>query len=202
LAWIEANDYRVTGPNREVYLRGVASEQGVADCVAEVQFPVEKKPVPIFVQKEKKDMEPKIVTKAAFTVVGMKYRGKNENNEIARMWGEFIPRFQEIKHIAGDSYGVCRDLEADGEFEYLASFEVSRIEDIPAGMESWDVPANKYAVFATTLPNIGETYRYALQTWLPASGYQRADGPDFELYDESFDPNVKDSQFTIYVPIK
>ncbi len=202
LAWIEANDYRVTGPNREVYLRGVAWEQDVSDCVAELQFPVEKKPIPIFMQKEKKDMEPKIVTQAAFTVVGMKYRGKNENNEIAQLWAEITPRLQEIKHIAGDAYGVCRDMEADGEFEYLAGFEVSRVEDIPAGMESWDVPANQYAVFSTTLPNIGETYRYALQTWLPGSGYQRAVGPDFERYDESFDPVVKGSQFTIYIPIK
>jgi hypothetical protein len=30
-------------------------------------------------------MKPKIVSRAAFTVVGMKYHGKNENNEIPQL---------------------------------------------------------------------------------------------------------------------
>jgi len=56
--------------------------------------------------------------------------------------------------------------------------------------------------FPCTLKTIGEAYRYAFQTWLPDSGYQRADGPDFEHYDESFEPEVEGSQLRIYVPIK
>lgn len=40
LGWIEANGYRVNGPNRELYLRG--GEQDDTDYVTEVQFPVEK----------------------------------------------------------------------------------------------------------------------------------------------------------------
>ena len=52
LTWIEANSYHITGPNREVYLRG-HTDSGLdypeayltddpADFVTEVQFPVEK----------------------------------------------------------------------------------------------------------------------------------------------------------------
>ena len=43
MQWIAANGYRITGPNREVYLRG-PGDQGVApeDYVTEVQFPVVK----------------------------------------------------------------------------------------------------------------------------------------------------------------
>ena len=41
LEWIEANGYRVTGPNRELYLRG-GSEQDNPDYVTEIQFPIEK----------------------------------------------------------------------------------------------------------------------------------------------------------------
>ena len=43
-------------------------------------------------------MEPKIVSMPAFTVVGVKYRGKNENNEIKQMWQSFGPRMLEIQH--------------------------------------------------------------------------------------------------------
>lgn len=41
LEWIEANGYRVAGPNRELYLRG-GGERDNPDYVTEIQFPVEK----------------------------------------------------------------------------------------------------------------------------------------------------------------
>jgi len=224
ITWIEANGYRVTGPNRDVYLKGPEAGPGMvtglapadafrtarefrpADYITEVQFPVERKPISNFVMqfKEKGEMEPKIVTKPAFTVVGMLYRGRNENNEIAQMWGEFVPRMGEIKHATGahESYGVCRDLEPEGLFEYVAGLPVTQAEDVPQDMVSWEVPEQKYAVFPCTLPTIGEAYAYAFKTWLPGSGYERGDGPDFELYDESFNPDEEGSHFHIYVPIK
>lgn len=43
MAWIQANGYRIAGPNREIYLRNLADD-GVTpdDLVTEMQFPVEK----------------------------------------------------------------------------------------------------------------------------------------------------------------
>jgi effector-binding domain-containing protein len=43
MAWIQANGYRIAGPNREIYLRSMA-DHGVTpdDLVTELQFPVEK----------------------------------------------------------------------------------------------------------------------------------------------------------------
>jgi predicted transcriptional regulator YdeE/DNA-binding transcriptional MerR regulator len=233
ITWIEANGYRVTGPNRDVYLKGAEAGPGTvtglapagefssardagpagdvspaqpAEYITEVQFPVERMPISNFVIqfKEKGEMEPKIVTKPAFTVVGMLYHGRNENNEIAQMWGEFVPRMGEIKHATGahETFGVCRDLEPEGLFEYVAGLPVTQAEDVPQGMVSWEVPEQKYAVFPCTLPTIGEAYAYANKTWLPGSGYERGDGPDFEHYDESFNPDEDGSHFHIYVPIK
>lgn len=42
MAWIEANGYRITGPCREVYVRGPESGRDPSTYVTEVQFPVEK----------------------------------------------------------------------------------------------------------------------------------------------------------------
>ena len=43
LKWIEANDYRIIGPTREVYLRpAVNGSQTDSETVTEIQFPVEK----------------------------------------------------------------------------------------------------------------------------------------------------------------
>jgi AraC family transcriptional regulator len=150
-------------------------------------------------------MEPKIIKGAAFTVVGMKYHGKNENNEIPQLWGEFGPRMGEIKQVANPhvAYGVCDNFdESSSEFDYIAGFEVGSTAEIPEGMVSWDIPAGQYAVFTCTLPTLGETYQYAYHTWLPQSGYQRAAGPEFELYDESFDLRDPRSEMDVYIPIK
>jgi AraC family transcriptional regulator len=150
-------------------------------------------------------MEPKIVSRPAFTVIGMKYRGKNENKEIPQMWDRFIPRTGEIKHKVNPhvAYGVMGNYdESSGEFDYVAGFEVESSADIPEGMVSWQVPAQTYAVFTCTLPTLIEAFQRVYQTWLPQSGYRRADGPEFELYDEKFNPEDGRLEMYIYIPVK
>jgi AraC family transcriptional regulator len=150
-------------------------------------------------------MEPKIVERSAFTVVGMHYRGKNENNEIPQLWQAFGPRVPEIKNIAHEhvAYGISANMdESTGAFDYVAGFEVSSAQDLGEGMVRFEVPGGKYAVFATTLPGLGETFQYAYRTWLPQSGYQPTGGPDFEVYDEQFDPQDPNSVFDVYIPIQ
>jgi AraC family transcriptional regulator len=213
MTWMEINGYRMAGPNRDVYLSGpedgLDDSHGVWDStqyVTEVQFPVSKKPVSTFVSHyvEEKQMEVKIVTMPAFTVVGMEYRGKNEKDEIPQLWAKVNPRMSEIKHPTEGcrAYGVCGESDEDGSFRYVAGLEVEKAEDVPSGMTSWEVPEQQYAVFPCTLPTIGQAYEYAFQTWLPQSDYKRADGPDFELYDEEFEVGVEGSPMYIYVPIE
>jgi AraC family transcriptional regulator len=150
-------------------------------------------------------MEPKIINRPAFTVVGAKYHGKNENDEIPQMWGEFGPRMGEIKHVVDPhvAYGVMDNYdEESGTFDYLAGLEVESAVDLPEGMVGWEVPEQTYAVFTSTLPTLHETFQHIYETWLPQSGHQRAGGPEFELYDENFDPQDESSEMYIYIPVK
>jgi AraC family transcriptional regulator len=150
-------------------------------------------------------MEPKIESWPAFRVVGMKYHGKNEQNEIPSLWGEFVLRLAELQNRVDEhaTYGVYGNYEHTGEFDYLAGLNVRTDADIPEGMVSWDVPAQTYAVFSCTLPAIGKTHECIHGTWLPASGYRHADGPEFELYrDAEFDPADPDSLMHICIPIE
>jgi AraC family transcriptional regulator len=150
-------------------------------------------------------MELKIVEKAGFAVVGLKYRGKNENYEIPQVWQALGPRTGEIENLADHTaaYGISADVDhSAGEFSYIAGFEVSNAEDVPEGMVAFEVPAGKYAVFRTTLPKIGETFQNAYHTWLPQAGHQPSGGPEFELYDEQFDPQDPKSEFDLYIPIQ
>jgi AraC family transcriptional regulator len=150
-------------------------------------------------------MEPEITKRSAFCVVGIKYRGKNEKQEIPQLWGQYGTRWKEIKHIVNQdvAYGVMDHYDPDsGEFDYVAAMEVGELEDIPEGMVGWEIPAQTYAIFPCTLPRIKEVYDFALHSWLPESAYEHTGGVEFELYDENFDPQDPSSEFYYYMPVK
>jgi AraC family transcriptional regulator len=121
------------------------------------------------------------------------------------LWRDFGPRTKEIVHTAPASvaYGVIDNFdEADGEFDYVAGLEVDSTTDIPEGMTAVELPDQTYAVFECTLPTLMDTNRYVHQEWLPASGYVRAEGPEFELYDERFDMTQGKLDMAIYIPVR
>ena len=213
MAWTQANGYRIGGPNREVYLQSFESGPDPSHFVTELQLPVQ--PVAALYrseQKESQNMEPRIVTKPAFTVVGLPftgfissapYEGGNESNEIGKVWDEFNRRCSEIQHICGPSYGLCFGMPNEREPWYIAGAEVSRVEELPPGMMSMSVPAQKYAVFPCTLGTIGATYRHITEEWQPQTGHAHADAPDFEYYDEEPGPgDPREMKLSIYWPIK
>jgi len=154
-------------------------------------------------------MEPKIIEKNKFMVVGMKYYGSNNNNEIPELWKRFRPRMDEIKNAANGNVamGVCEfvdNLTDESKFTYFACLEVSSLEDIPRGMEGFTVEKNKYAVFTHkgSVDRLGDTYEYIYGSWLPKSEYEPAKSHDFEYYDERFNPGDENSELDIYIPIK
>ncbi len=102
-------------------------------------------------------MEPKFVTRPAFTIVGMAYCGKNENEEIPQLWQEFTPRGPEIRarRETGHAYGVIYGFDDEsGVMDYLAGIEVAEAGDLPQGMIALDLPHKTYAVFECTLPTL------------------------------------------------
>ena len=129
-------------------------------------------------------MHTKIEQKPGFTIVGMKYRGKNQKNEVPQLWEVFVPRMAEVLNRTGlgVSYGVMDNYdEESGEFDYIAGVEVGSVEDIPDGMVSHVVPDQTYSVFKCTLPTLHQTFEHIYQKWIPESGHKRAKGPEFEF---------------------
>jgi len=159
-------------------------------------------------------VESLILTRKALTVVGLKYRGKKRQGEVRQLWRRFALRAVEIRHqVSGGSYGVMGHYERPfggmgnydpscGEFDYLAGVEVDSVADMPAGMESWEIPKHRYAVFVFPFRDIGQAYRYIYQEWLPASDHQLAEAPEFEFYPATFDPDDGSSEMFLYVPIE
>ena len=110
-----------------------------------------------------------------------------------------------MQHLAEPdvSYGLMDHFNEElGRLDYMAGAAVVQAVDLPAGMTRWNVPENTYAVFETTLPNIGETFDTIYNSWLPTSGYQHVAAPYFERYGETFDPDDPTSKLSIYIPVE
>ncbi len=149
-------------------------------------------------------MEPQFVSLPAFTLVGMMMCVRPGGKVPGQLWDEFGPRMGEIKHMAGPemAYGLTANMDmASGEFDYMAGVQVSGTAEIPAGMVSYGVPAQTYAVFSCTLPTIRKVFDHIYGVWLPASEYARTAGPELELYGETFDPRDPASVFEVYIPV-
>lgn len=152
-------------------------------------------------------MKPEIVTLPAMRLVGLDYIGKNENQEIAAMWGQFNPRFGEI-HADGETcYGLCLTLPAGSEpgvFEYVACAAAPAEVPVPSGMVEKFIPAHKYAKFK----HVGEptlvhqTFHKIYSDWLPENGLTNDGGYDLEMYDDDFMPQSSEPVMYVLVPIK
>ncbi len=155
-------------------------------------------------------MEPKMESREAFTVVGLKCRSSIQNNVIPQLWEDFNKVCAAIPHTVTDrtAYGVCFYEDGDdpsGEsFAYLAGVEVDNADDIPAGMEARVIPAHDYAVFEHrgALENLHQTYQKIYSEWLPAYALERVGTLDFELYDWRFRWGQPDSVLEIWVPVR
>jgi AraC family transcriptional regulator len=139
-------------------------------------------------------------------IAGLGERYTFETNQgIPFQWRRFRPYIGNIAgQIGGTTYGVCCNSDGTGHFEYIAGVEVSGFTELPRELGRIRIPEQKYAVF--THHGHASTMRSTVYTiwnkWLPASGCEVADAPDFERYDESFDAGSGLGTIEIWLPIK
>lgn len=147
-------------------------------------------------------MQPQIISKPAFTVVGMKISTKPMSPEIPQLWERFAQRIDEVQETSEPhvSYGLMGKF--DENMDYMAGVAADRTDDLPAGMTTWEVPAYTYAVFEATLPTLSEVFGQIYNQWIPASGYQPKMDVCFERYGEDFNPHDPNSKVSIYIPVE
>lgn len=139
----------------------------------------------------------------AFTVVGLLYSGRNNAGQIPALWEKLDARIHEIPHRPGAAFGVIDNFDMEqGSFDYVAGFEAAPDADLPDDVVLKDVPAQRYAVFDTTLADLRDTIDQIYGGWFPTSGFQRGPGPEFELYDAEFDPAEPGSVMQLFIPIE
>jgi AraC family transcriptional regulator len=150
-------------------------------------------------------MEPRIIYKTAFSVIGIWKNGNPSSSSLDAVWERLGERYAEIPCADPDEgYGV--HLKAGSGDNYLAGLAVrSRCTagNVPPGMSKLDLEAHAYAVFhhRGRLENLECTLHEIFSNWLPDSGYQAVADYFFEYYDDRFQPNTDDSLLFVYVPI-
>ena len=142
----------------------------------------------------------------AFLVAGLSRRYTCETSAgIPSQWNEFLPQFGHVPGQVGHiAYGVRCNTDSDGAFDYVCGVQVPGFGQLPASLARIRIPSQKYAVFTHTghVSSIRGTWHTIWTQWLPDSGHEIVDAPDFERYSEKFDSQTGLGGFEIWVPIK
>ncbi|MGE8081462.1 AraC family transcriptional regulator [Peribacillus loiseleuriae] len=162
-------------------------------------------------------MEPKLVTKPAFHIIGYELKTKNEdgqnNKDIPEFWQQYMQNKLGCK-IPNPIHknvelGICTNFSPEtGEFVYVIGMEVVKGTQAPEGMVCKSFPEMEYAVFTTPKSNdesfsssIQSTWNYIFTEWFPQSGYEHNGTVEFELYDERC-YGSDNKEMDIYIPVK
>jgi len=153
---------------------------------------------------------PAIVDKEEFQIIGVEDIGKRESRNNGQVWAKFqtlAPKVtnKDTSHGLGISIG-SKELFKKGENRYIAANETTGVEQVPEGMITETIPAQKYAVFTHMgkITNLRETYKYINEDWrFNNTRYKQVPfAPSFEWYDQRFDANSDNSELDLYIPIE
>ena len=149
---------------------------------------------------------PRFETGKPLLVAGLGERYTCESSAaIPGQWNRFHQAVANIPDRIGQvAYGVCCNGDDAGNFDYIAGVEVPDFSDLPREFSRVRIPEQKYAVF-THRDHISTIRRTVNTIWnelLPASGLKAADAPNFERYDENFDPLSGNGGLEIWIPVR
>jgi AraC family transcriptional regulator len=156
--------------------------------------------------KQQAAAQPRFETGHFMLIAGLGGRFSVDATEgIPKLWDRFIPHIGKVPGQKGDlTYGVCCNPDGKGGFEYVAGVEISKLDDLPESYRWVEIQPQQYAVFTHQggLDSLAQTFAYIWKSWLPASGREAADAPEFERYSADFDPQTGGGVLEIWVPLK
>jgi AraC family transcriptional regulator len=144
-------------------------------------------------------------------LIGMALTMSLAADKTFQLFRQFMSRRKEISHrINGDVLDLkiypenyFRNFSPAAIFTKWAMTEVSAVEEIPAGMEVFQLPGGLYAVFHHQgLMTDNSIFAYIYSDWLPRSTYQLDDRPHFDILSEKTQLRDPEASQEIWVPIK
>jgi predicted transcriptional regulator YdeE len=150
-----------------------------------------------------------IIEREAFTVLGVEEEFaliERDDPGFVKIWLErFEAQHELVRSLSLDKayYGVFFYApERTGRpTRYLAGMRVAHIAETPADWVVREISAARYAVFETTLAQIGDATDHALTRWLPEAGYEHDyPRPHFDFMPP--EATCADSLVTVWIPIR
>jgi AraC family transcriptional regulator len=124
---------------------------------------------------------------------------------IPALWQTFNPYIGNLPdQVNYVTYGVCCHPDSDGGFEYIAGVQVTKQDRLPASFRCIEIKPQRYAVFEHQghISTLRQTFHSIWNKWLPESGLEAAEAPEFERYSEDFDPGAGTGVVEIWLPVK
>jgi len=156
-------------------------------------------------------MQPKIQTLQSKKLVGLSLNMSLVNDLTGQLWGRFGPRIKAITNRIGDDKismqvyppNYYAQFSPTTKFEKWATVEVSSYDNLPEGLQTFDLQGGRYAVFdykgSSADPSI---FQYIFSEWLPKSDYMVDDRPHFEVLGPNYKNNDPNSEEAIWVPVR
>jgi AraC family transcriptional regulator len=127
------------------------------------------------------------------------HRYADAPRDIPKQWEAFVALGTLPGQQGATTYGaMCGNDPAAQTFEYMCAAEVADFAAVPPSLGRMRVPAQRYAVFTHRgpVPELRATWDAIWNDWLPRSGHEPADTPDFERYDPATD------EIEIWFPVR
>lgn len=157
--------------------------------------------------------EPRIEVLEKKSLVGMHQPMSFLADTTGQLWSQFMARYREIQNRYSEDFISMQVYPADfnienfapnASFEKWAVVEVAQADQLPAGMERYDLAGGSYAVFSYTGSASGapQVFGYIFTRWLPQSKYVLDEREHFEMLLANYDPLNDESQEEIWIPVK
>jgi predicted transcriptional regulator YdeE len=151
-------------------------------------------------------MEPKIIRKESFTILGLQERFTPDHEDHEGIWKRFMNYHIQIQafSIDGAYYGANFSAEDGQATDYLAAMAVEGVDNVPEGLTLRKVPGSHYAVFECTVKAISDTYDWIFGQWLKTAPYPRpgqsSPKADFKRYPPATDSG--DTPVLLHIALK
>jgi len=157
-------------------------------------------------------MQPRFETLPATLLAGQRQRLSLLVDTTAALWQRFGQR-QRARPFASSAerYSVqlydpayFRDFRPEATFEKWAAVAVPHAAAVPPDLELLALPGGLYAVFDYRGPASGgpAVFRAIMLDWLPASAYELADRPHFEVLGAQYRPDDPAAEEEIWIPVQ
>ncbi|RPJ59371.1 MAG: helix-turn-helix domain-containing protein, partial [Dehalococcoidia bacterium] len=153
-------------------------------------------------------LKPHFVELETIHLVGMAGLVKNGDSLTVELWEKFKPEVESISNRLKPEqyYGLSffpLNWKTPGSF-YLAGAAVDSLAVIPPALVGKNIPPLKYARFIHKgrAKDVGLTFDYIYQTWLPKADNSLTAPFELEFYGEVYqDPDNPNSESEIFIPI-